>query len=101
MHKSVKDSKSEENQMSRNKKDLPVLNPDSEDIGSSAEPSRAQAHERANGAEPESKDKAAAGSKGCSFCSLSYSSVSALNKHMRNCHLDEWNKMKGAKYSAN
>ena len=62
MHKSVKDSKSEENQMSRNKKDLPVLNPDSEDIGSSAEPSRAQAHERANGAEPESHDKAAAGS---------------------------------------
>ena len=69
--------------MSRNKKDLPVLNPDSEDIGSSAEPSQAQAHERANGAEPESHDKAAAGLKGCSFCSLSYSSVSALNKHIR------------------
>ena len=62
MHKSVKDSKSEENQMSSNKKDLPVLNPDSEDIGSSAEPSRGQAHERANGAAPESHDKAAAGS---------------------------------------
>ena len=62
MHKSVKYSKSEENQMSRNKKDLPVLNPDSEDIGSSAEPSQAQVYERAKGAEPESQHKAAAGS---------------------------------------
>ena len=101
MHKSVKDSKSEENQMSSNKKDLPVLNPDSEDIGSSAEPSRAQAHERANGAAPESHDKAAAGLKGCSFCSLSYSSVSALNKHIRKHHNDEWINMKAAKYEAN
>ena len=67
----------------------------------SSEPSHEQVYKRVNGAEPENQDKAAAGLKGCSFCSLSYSTVSALNKHMRNRHLDEWEKMKNAKRDAN
>ena len=87
--------------MSGNEEDLPVLNPDSEDIGSSAEPSRAQVYERAKGAEPESQHKAAAGRNGCSFCSRSYDSISALNKHIRKHHNDEWINMKAAKFEAN
>ena len=63
-------------------------------MSSSAEPSK-------NGAETESQDKAAAGLKGCSFCSLSYGSVSALYKHMRKHHKDEWMNMKAAKFEAN